>query len=314
MVRGVDTVQTRDGAVVIQDSNARLSVRSQRRGGKGKNVPNPTGLFNQLKLGGKKAGDGVHEMFQSFERESPTFVHFFKKENEPKNRYQSEILLYDKTRVILKEGEGDYYHASYVDGNDIPKQYVLAQAPFTADTEIDFIRMLAQLKPEVVILLLKLDGDEGKHLFAPTKDESKTVGPYTVKTDDATKDKNFDHLTISISGKAELSKLPVCVFSSWTEENKVPLEDMSAFFSYVRKCVPSLKGREASQVIVCPTGANRAGVWMMYDSEAERMKTKGRIRFTDSAKALRFQRSNTLDTQEIFDQVIQALLAFAKAL
>lgn len=48
MVRGVDTVQTRDGNVVIQDSNARLSVRSQRRGGKGKQVANPTAMYNNV--------------------------------------------------------------------------------------------------------------------------------------------------------------------------------------------------------------------------------------------------------------------------
>lgn len=50
MVRGVDTVQTGHGNVAIQDSNSRLSVRSQRRGGKNKNVANPTAMYNNVSL------------------------------------------------------------------------------------------------------------------------------------------------------------------------------------------------------------------------------------------------------------------------
>lgn len=103
-------------------------------------------------------------MFQSFERESPTFQHFFKKENEPKNRYPTEIFLYDKNRVILKDdaATGDYYHGSYVDGWDQPKHYVLAQAPFTTETEIDFYRLVTQLKPDLIIFLMKFEGDDAK--------------------------------------------------------------------------------------------------------------------------------------------------------
>ena len=118
----------------------------------------------QLKSCGKKVGDGVHEMFQTFERESPTFNHFFKKENESKNRHPTEIFLYDKNRVILKDdvAAGDYYHASFIDGIEQPRQYVVAQAPFTAETEIDFYRMVVQLKPDVICFLMKIEGDDAK--------------------------------------------------------------------------------------------------------------------------------------------------------
>lgn len=107
----------------------------------------------------------MHELFLGVERESPTFNAFFKKENEAKNRFATEVFLYDKTRVLLKDDvvPGDYYHASYVDGLEQLRQYVLAQAPFTSETEVDFYRMVTQLKPDLIIVLMKIEGDDAKY-------------------------------------------------------------------------------------------------------------------------------------------------------
>lgn len=146
------------------------------------------------------------------------------------------------------------------------------------------------------------------------KDESKTAGLFTIKvTEDPVKDKNFESVILSITGKNDISKQPVCILNSWTDDNKVPSDDLTKFYSFIRIHALSSKPREGQYLVVCPSGAHRAGAWMLYDSEAERLKTKGRIRFTDSVKALRFQRSNTIDTQEVFDQVINALIACAKS-
>uniref|UniRef100_A0A914PYL3 Tyrosine-protein phosphatase domain-containing protein n=1 Tax=Panagrolaimus davidi TaxID=227884 RepID=A0A914PYL3_9BILA len=126
-----------------------------------------TSIMSILKSCGKKIGDGIHEMYQSFERESPTFIQFFKKENESKNRYPTEIFLYDKNRVILSDtcaGSGDYYHGSFVDGFEQPKHYILAQSPFTSETEIDFYRLILQHKPDVIVFLMKFEGDDANYL------------------------------------------------------------------------------------------------------------------------------------------------------
>lgn len=152
-------------------------------------------------------------------------------------------------------------------------------------------------------------------MFPVTKDESKTAGPFTIKViEDVVKDKNFECVTLSITGKNDISKQPVAIFNSWTDDHKIPSDDIGAFYAFVRKHALSTKPKEGQFLVVCPSGAHRSGVWMLFDSEGERLKTKARIRFTDSAKALRFQRSNTIDTQEIFDQIITALTAFAKTI
>lgn len=61
------------------------------------------------------------------------------------------------------------------------------------------------------------------------------------------------------------------------------------------------KPRECSQLVVCPTGAHRAGVWAVFDTESERLKTKNRIRFSDTIKSVRNQRCNTIEHFELFD-------------
>uniref|UniRef100_A0A914Q464 Tyrosine specific protein phosphatases domain-containing protein n=1 Tax=Panagrolaimus davidi TaxID=227884 RepID=A0A914Q464_9BILA len=111
-----------------------------------------------------------------------------------------------------------------------------------------------------------------------------------------------------------ISKQPICILNSWIDDNKLPTDDLTKFYSFIRLHALSSKPREGQYLIICPSGAHRSGAWMLYDSEAERLKTKGRIRLMDSAKALRFQRSNTIDTQEIFDQIINALISCAKSL
>ena len=53
-------------------------------------------------------------------------------------------------------------HASYVDGIDQKRQYALAQVPYNALTAADFHRLLAQLKPDVVVVLMPRAADECK--------------------------------------------------------------------------------------------------------------------------------------------------------
>lgn len=67
-----------------------------------------------------------------------------------------------------------------------------------------------------------------------------------------------------------------------------------------------------AQLIVCPSGAWRSGVWMMYDSECERMRTKQRVRFSDSLRQLRLQRGGAIDNLDLFTGLVDGLCNAAK--
>jgi protein tyrosine phosphatase len=98
-----------------------------------------------------------------------------------KNRFKG-VLLYDRTRVVIKDKRGsDYYHASFVDsyekkGSLLPFSvsintllellccsdgYILAQAPFDDNTESDFWRLVFKFKPMMIVLLGSLMGADG---------------------------------------------------------------------------------------------------------------------------------------------------------
>ncbi|VDK52433.1 unnamed protein product [Anisakis simplex] len=85
--------------------------------------------------------------------------------NTAKNRFPN-ILLYDRSRVKLKDNlGGDYYHASFVDSYDKIDGYILAQAPFDDDTESDFWRMIYQERPKLIVILSTLDAPDGRKLM-----------------------------------------------------------------------------------------------------------------------------------------------------
>uniref|UniRef100_A0A915AQB9 Tyrosine-protein phosphatase domain-containing protein n=1 Tax=Parascaris univalens TaxID=6257 RepID=A0A915AQB9_PARUN len=304
--RLVDTIQTKEGAVALNFENMRSS-RSTRRG-KTKNIPSPHALTLRLKTIGKKVGDGVAEVYHNVSRESSTFFAFFAKDNASKNKYPDHILLVDKTRVIL-DNDPDYYHASWVDGCSQERQYVLAQAPFDSSTTSDFFRMVLQTKPEAIVVLMKIESvGDGKLL--PSEGKSKSYGTMTVKNDGPKKVDNCDAYNITVSsGKVEHRAI-MFALNSWTDDLKIP-SDFVDFHRAVRKEIKE-KPREGSQMIVCPSGAHRAGVWAVFDTEAERLKTKSRIRFSDTVKNVRYQRWNTFDHFELFIGTIHLLSAYAK--
>ncbi|VDK45498.1 unnamed protein product [Anisakis simplex] len=253
------------------------SSRSTRRG-KTRNIPSPAALAIHLKAIGKKIGDGVAEVYSNISKESSTFFAFFDKQNASKNKYPDRIFLADRTRVVLND-DPNYYHASWVDGCTQERQYILAQAPFDSSTTSDFYRMVLQTKPEVIVTLMKIESvADGKLL--PSEGKSKVYGSITVKNDGTKKMDDSDAYNLTVSAGNSEHKVTIFALSSWTDDLKIA-HGFADFHHAVRKEMKE-KPREGWQMIVCPTGVHRASVWAVYDTEFERLKTKSRIRFSDT--------------------------------
>jgi len=70
--------------------------------------------------------------------------------NEGKNRYKN-VLPYDKTRVVIKDGQvGDYINANWIPGYKNPKRYIATQGPVPTSI-VDFWRMIWQEKVNVIV-------------------------------------------------------------------------------------------------------------------------------------------------------------------
>uniref|UniRef100_A0A182EQZ2 Tyrosine-protein phosphatase domain-containing protein n=1 Tax=Onchocerca ochengi TaxID=42157 RepID=A0A182EQZ2_ONCOC len=274
-----------------------------------------------LKANGKKVGEGVADLYEQFEKESATFFAFFKAENKAKNKFPNEIFLLDRTRVILNE-KPDYYHASYVDGCKQVKQYILAQAPFDEATAGDFFRLVMQCKPEVIIVLMDLDQDDNEQYIMPSVSKPKKYGTISVRNEKQEKrssskesTEKYSYYKLIVTKEMEKEKIEqkykLFTFNSWTDDMVIPANDFIKFHKAVHKRM-SDKPRECSQLVVCPTGAHRAGIWAVFDMEVERVKTKNRIRFSDTIRSVRNQRCNTIEHFELFDGLLNLLVAYAK--
>ncbi|MCP9258456.1 Receptor-type tyrosine-protein phosphatase alpha [Dirofilaria immitis] len=331
----VDTIQTKEGTVAISGESIRNSMRSMRRG-KTKNILTPAALAAHLKANGRKIGEGVADLYEQFEKESATFFAFLAPKIKRKINFQM-IFLLDRTRVILNE-KPDYYHASYVDGCRQAKQYILAQAPFNEATASDFFRLVMQCKPEIIIVLMDLDQDGNEHekispstvmhtvidrYIMPSNSKSKKYGAISVRNERQEKRssskesaRNYSRYKLIITkekekeGKIE-QKYQLMTFNSWTDDMIIPANDFVKFHKAVHKRL-SDKPRECSQLVVCPTGAHRAGIWAVFDMEVERLKIKNRIRFSDTIKSVRNQRCNTIEHFQLFDGLLNLLVAYAK--
>ncbi|VDO45426.1 unnamed protein product [Brugia timori] len=265
----------------------------------------------QLKANGRKLGEGIADLYEQFEKESPTFFAFFSAENRAKNKFPNEIFLLDRTRVVLNE-KPDYYHASYA------KQYVLAQAPFNETTACDFFRLVMQCKPELIIVLMDLNlNDNEQYIMGSKPRKYGTISVRNEKNESRSLSKEtiekYSHYKLIVMKEMEKieQKYQLLTFNTWTDDMIIPKDDFIKFHKLVHKQLED-KPRECSQLVVCPTGAHRAGVWAVFDTESERLKTKNRIRFSDTIKSVRNQRCNTIEHFELFDGLLNLLVSYAK--
>ncbi|ESP00313.1 hypothetical protein LOTGIDRAFT_140954, partial [Lottia gigantea] len=106
--------------------------------------------------------------------------------NIKKNRYK-DILPFDESRVILdgKEKGEEFINASYIKGPNGEKNYIASQGPLP-HTVNDFIRMLWELKIEIVFMSCRLEEGEPKkkkcEKYWTDSGESKEFGKITVTT------------------------------------------------------------------------------------------------------------------------------------
>uniref|UniRef100_A0A0K0DHV3 Tyrosine-protein phosphatase domain-containing protein n=1 Tax=Angiostrongylus cantonensis TaxID=6313 RepID=A0A0K0DHV3_ANGCA len=250
----------------------------------------------------KKFGEGVVAAHKEYIRESPTFFAFFKEENTGKNLKPKglNVFLYDWNRVVLNENP-DYYHASYVDGCTTPQQYILAQAPFDGATQTDFYRMLNQIRPDSIVIMDSQDSPDMKFVI-PNKYEGQAI---TVTSGEEQKCEGYVVRDLTV-GK---NKMKLYFIDGWNED-KDPPKDFVGVYDKIRRAI----GLDSKSIliVVCKDGCSRCGFFCLLDIEAERFRTKGRMKFGDTVRHIRCQRSNCFDTPDLFETAITLIMHLAK--
>ncbi|KAK0409174.1 hypothetical protein QR680_004383 [Steinernema hermaphroditum] len=311
MRSNIDSVITKTGTKVLEGESRRRSQRGTSRRRKGRKTCNPTQFLTAFSTVATVQED-VLRLFESHLRQSPTFFAFFKEENKAKNNFPH-VLLYDHSRVKLKDNNGgNYYHAAFVDGFYHPRQYICAQMPFSTETQADLFRMMLQIRPKTVICMGKIDREA--NLFPVKKDGTKTGGRVSIKCTSATSDSKVDHYSyLFVCGRKKFHFKVFC-FNAWQEETKIPSpEDILEFHATVRKAVPQKKKCHSGRtLVICPNGASRSGLFVVLDKELERLKTEGRMRYGLSVRGCRYRVCNSFDRFELFEAGIKCLTIRAK--
>ncbi|KAK5971012.1 Receptor-type tyrosine-protein phosphatase alpha [Trichostrongylus colubriformis] len=296
----MDSYATKEGSVAIATNN-RVSTRSTRKS-KSK-VPTPRKLIESLtsRISSKKLGEGVMEAHREFIKESPTFFAYFKKENQSKNLKPNAVFLYDYNRVVLSGGDGDYYHASYVDGVAKKNQYIMAQAPFDTATQVDFFRMLSQQELEAVVVM----GDPKNEYFKFLWAQKGTYGGVSMSSESVDECEGFCVRNYTVNKE----KLKVYCITGWTVDHEPP-KGFVSIHEKIRNAI-GIDNRN-TLLLVCRDGCSRCGLFCILDMESERLRTKGRLKFTETVKNIRNHRSSCFDTHDLFDAAASVIMELAK--
>lgn len=280
--------------------NNRVSTRSTRKSKS--RVPTPRKLADSFtsRVPSKKLGEGVLEAYKEFLKESPTFFAYWKAENMAKNLKQNVVLLYDFNRVVLN-GDSDYYHASYVDGFSKKGQYILAQAPFNSATQIDFFRMLSQTHPEAMVVMDAPDSEDMKYVFA----DNGTYGSVSMSMENGD---DHEGVTVRIF-TVNKSKFKAYCINGW-KTDKDPPKDLVVVHEKIRSTIGN--NNTNLLLLVCKDGCSRCPLFCLLDIESERIRSKGRMKFGDTIRNIRYQRSNSFDTPELFEVATSAIVELAK--
>ncbi|VDM45379.1 unnamed protein product [Toxocara canis] len=241
---------------------------------------------------------------------------FLEPTNTAKNRFPN-ILLYDRSRVKIKDNLGsDYYHASFVDSYDKIDGYVLAQAPFDDDTESDFWRVVYQERPKLIVLLSTLTGEDGRKLmrnFWPSeaKEERRFVKGYiVVRCNSVDQEKDSDSYQLLVMGPGQRGKsglrTTLIHYKKWIEDKAIPdslLEFRATVYffpvlvevAFVRQVklatTRAVKGGLDGPVcLVCPSGVHRCGTFAVLDIILDRLANERKVGLLETVAIVRKQR------------------------
>lgn len=129
-------------------------------------------------------------------------------------------------------------HALFADG------YILAQAPFDDDTELDFWRMTAQQKPQLIVVLSALTAKDGRKLiknFWPAVKQDRMFGMNKVRSTSVDENRDHDMYELSVLGaNKQVRRLQLLHFHKWVDDEEIP-DNLLDLRANVRWCCAMLR-------------------------------------------------------------------------
>ncbi|KAK7485114.1 hypothetical protein BaRGS_00023654 [Batillaria attramentaria] len=236
-----------------------------------------------------------------------------KEENRSKNRFNSSILPYDATRVVLHGNSGpdsnDYINASYVRGFS-NKTYIAAQGPKTNSVG-DFWRMVWQEKITHIVMLTNLK-EAGKNKcveYWPRKGKhckysSVDVTGLEVEQRADCVIRTFD---VKRSGGGPSRHVTQYHYVTWPDHS-VPTA--TALVDFWRTVTTSHRNQQSPSPLLvhCSAGVGRTGTFISLDIAMDGAQKQSEIDIFAIVQRMREDRVNMVQTKSQYRFVHEAIL------
>ncbi|KAK7485109.1 hypothetical protein BaRGS_00023649 [Batillaria attramentaria] len=236
-----------------------------------------------------------------------------KEENRSKNRFNSSILPYDATRVVLHGNSGpdsnDYINASYVRGFS-NKTYIAAQGPKTNSVG-DFWRMVWQEKITHIVMLTNLK-EAGKNKCVEywprrgkqCKYSSVDVTGLEVEQRADCVIRTFD---VKRSGGGPSRHVTQYHYVTWPDHS-VPTA--TALVDFWRTVTTSHRNQQSPSPLLvhCSAGVGRTGTFIALDIAMDGAQKRSEIDIFAIVQRMREDRVNMVQTKSQYRFVHEAIL------
>uniref|UniRef100_UPI00358EB397 tyrosine-protein phosphatase non-receptor type 11-like isoform X1 n=1 Tax=Myxine glutinosa TaxID=7769 RepID=UPI00358EB397 len=283
---------------------------------------------------GESSSQGFHEEFEVLQQQEGKLLYSRhegqRPENKSKNRYKN-ILPFDHTRVVLKDGDPDVIGSDYINANIVtapqekgcsePKRYVATQGCLQ-NTLTDFWRMIYQEGSRVIVMTTR-EVERGKVKcvrYWPELGVEKEFGMLRVGLVDEIAKREYTLRELSLQHIG----FPTAVRTIWQYQYKawpdhgVPgdLGEVIEFLEEVAKRQGGLP--EAGPIIVhCSAGIGRTGTLIVIDILTDMILHKGpncSIDIPWVVQWVRSQRSGLVQTESQFRFVYEVVMHFIENL
>ncbi|KAK6025850.1 Protein-tyrosine phosphatase, partial [Ostertagia ostertagi] len=170
----------------------------------------------------------------------------------------------------------------------------MAQAPFDTTTQADFFRMLSQLDLEAMVVMGDPKNSDFKFLFT----ENGTYGGASVAIENGDEAEGYVIRNFTVNK----SKMKAYCITGWSNDAEPPKG-----FLNIHEKIRNAVGVDSKNplMLICKDGCSRC-------VSRKGFARKGRIKFAESVKNIRYHRSNCFDTQDLFEAASAIIIELAK--
>ncbi|XP_072382863.1 tyrosine-protein phosphatase non-receptor type 4 isoform X1 [Diabrotica undecimpunctata] len=286
----------------------------------GENEPSSPGNALQqsmLLLADGLASGALIARYETLFRKHPdlTCDESLKQPNVNKNRYR-DILPYDTTRVVLKNGSnGDYINANYVNmsisGTETINRYIATQGPLPATTE-DFWQMILEEECNLIVMLTTIieRGRVKCHKYWPGLGEALTMQNIIVKcvgeeTDPSGSFVFRDFVLLDVKNN-ESRDIKHMQYIAWPDHG-VP-DSPQQFLNFTEKVRAARKG-SFPVVVHCSAGIGRTGVMVLMETALCLMEVSEPVYPLEIVKTMREQRAMMIQNASQYRFVCESVHA-----